>query len=114
MNVRGLRRLAFLFSLGTAMPVQSWTLDSPDRVTLKVDGMHCQSCVSMIKKTVKKVPGVETVSIDLESGLVQVEGDSAAFREKTIAEAIERMGYDVVSPDSANIMRADSTQHQGH
>lgn len=114
MNVRGLRRLALLFPLVAAISVLSWTLGNPEKVTLKVDGMHCQSCVSMIKKTVKKVPGVETVSIDLGSGLVQVEGDSAAYREKTIAEAIEKMGYDVVSADSTNAMPADSTHNPGH
>ena len=114
MNIKGLRRLALLFPLVVALPVLSWALDEPEKVTLKVEGMHCQSCVSMIKKTVKKVPGVETVSIDLASGLVQVEGDSAVYREKTIAEAIEKMGYDVVSADSANAVSADSTHNPGH
>ena len=74
---------------------------------LNVEGMHCQSCVSMIKKTVRKVPGVESVTVDLEKGVVEVVGDSLQAREARIAETIEKMGYDVLSNDSP---RSDSLE----
>jgi copper chaperone CopZ len=59
----------------------------------------------MIKKTVRKVPGVESVTVDLEKGVVEVVGDSLHVREARIAETIEKMGYDVLSPESP---RSDS------
>jgi copper chaperone CopZ len=65
----------------------------------------------MIRKTVRKIPGVESVAIDLDKGLVEVKGDTTVARRAAVAEAIERMGYDVVESDSVKGMKADSTQN---
>ena len=67
----------------------------------------------MIKKTVKKVPGVELFPLILGADWFRWKV-IAAYRERTIAEAIEKMGYDVVSADSTNTMPADSTHNPGH
>ena len=91
----------FLFAPPEALPSDNNSLK------LHVEGMHCQSCVSMIKKTVKKVPGVESVTVDLEKGVVEVVGDSLQVREARITETIEKMGYDVLSNDSP---RSDSLE----
>lgn len=112
MNVVVLRRLLIPLSLlfiATSPAVRS--SDDPEPLRLNVDGMHCQSCVSMIRKTVRKIPGVESVAVDLDKGLVEVRGDTTVARRAVIAEAIERMGYDVTEPDSVNGMKADSTRH---
>ncbi len=97
----------------TAMPLV-WSFGDDDHLSLNVNGMHCQSCVSMIRKTVRKVPGVESVSIDLEKGLVSVECDSADVRRVMISEVIETMGYDVVPGDSLNHAPADSAHATDH
>jgi copper chaperone CopZ len=82
-------------------PAEASSSDDHDILTLNVEGMHCQSCVSMIKKTVRKVPGVESVAIDLEKGIVEVTGDSLVVRQAQIAGSIEKMGYDVLPTESA-------------
>ena len=105
MNVIVLRRLLIPLSLlfiATSQTVRS--SDDPEPLRLNVEGMHCQSCVSMIRKTVRKVPGVESVSVELDKGLVEVKCDSAGVRREMITQAIERMGYDVVPSDSARVI----------
>jgi copper ion binding protein len=82
--------------------------DDQDHLTLNVNGMHCQSCVSMIRKTVRKLPGVESVSVDLDKSMVEVKGDSLAVRREMITQAIERMGYDVVQSDTLTTVPTDS------
>ncbi len=114
MNVRIMRRTVLLPLLILTAVSLVWSFGDDDHLSLNVNGMHCQSCVSMIRKTVRKVPGVESVSIDLEKGLVSVECDSADVRRVMISEAIEKMGYDVVSGDSLNHAPADSAHVIDH
>ncbi|MHB1049977.1 MAG: heavy-metal-associated domain-containing protein [Bacteroidota bacterium] len=40
--------------------------DKSKNVTLNVSGMTCQSCVSTVEKTLKKMEGVEKVKVDLQ------------------------------------------------
>ncbi len=109
MSVCSVRRLFAPFSLLLiTMSSVASPSDDQDHLTLNVNGMHCQSCVSMIRKTVRKLPGVESVSVDLEKSMVEVEGDSMAIRREAITQAIERMGYDVVQPDTLKTIQSDS------
>ena len=73
-----------------------------EKLKLSVQGMHCASCVSMVKKAVRKISGIESVSVNLQSGTVDVSCDSASSRRSNVVEAIERMGYTVVPSDSMN------------
>jgi Cu+-exporting ATPase len=66
-----------------------------EKLQLKVTGMHCTSCASMVRKTVRKVRGVESVTVDLDHGAIAVECDSASARRGEIIESIRRMGYTV-------------------
>ncbi|MBI4548665.1 MAG: heavy-metal-associated domain-containing protein [Ignavibacteriae bacterium] len=69
------------------------------KTSLPVKGMHCKSCVSMIKKAVRKVDGVKDVTVNLDSGKVELEYSTAQSLSEAI-KAIARMGYKVVDPDS--------------
>ncbi len=59
---------------------------------LQVSGMDCGHCVRAVSGAVQAVPGTESVSVDLASGTVRIEGapDLAAVRA-----AIEDEGYKV-------------------
>ena len=70
------------------------------KASIPVRGMHCQSCVSMIKKTVRKVSGIESVAVNLDSAKVDI-GYSTAQSISEAVKAITRMGYKVVDPDSS-------------
>ncbi len=44
--------------------------------TLKITGMTCGHCTTGVKKALSGVPGVRSASVDLASGLAQVEGEA--------------------------------------
>ncbi|MCV7172225.1 heavy-metal-associated domain-containing protein [Mycobacterium manitobense] len=61
-------------------------------MTLNVRGMSCGHCVAAITSAVAPLPGVTDVAVDLEHGLVTVEGPAD---ETSVVAAIEDTGYDV-------------------
>lgn len=67
-----------------------------EHTTLTVKGMSCGHCVKAVEESVGKLTGVETVSVNLDAGTVEVTHDAAATDRKSIEETIEDQGYDVV------------------
>ncbi|MFJ2033881.1 heavy-metal-associated domain-containing protein [Streptosporangium sp. NPDC087985] len=63
--------------------------------TYTVTGMTCGHCVSSVKEEVAEVPGVTGVDVDLESGRVDVSGDS--LDDAAIRAAIKEAGYEVAA-----------------
>ncbi|GAB7094155.1 hypothetical protein JCM30237_13070 [Halolamina litorea] len=61
---------------------------------LRVTGMTCGSCESIIEQRVGGLDGVESVDADAGTESVVVDGEPGL--EKTIANRIENTGYDVV------------------
>jgi copper chaperone CopZ len=53
--------------------------------------MTCQHCVASVTREVSEVAGVNNVSVDLEHGIVVVEGN--ALCETAITAAIDEAGY---------------------
>ncbi len=61
-------------------------------IRLKISGMNCQHCVKAVRDTLVLNPKVKQVSsIDLETGLAEIEG--AAQAAELIA-AIQKAGYE--------------------
>jgi copper chaperone len=61
--------------------------------TITIKGMRCQHCVGSTRQALEKIPGVSDVKVDLEKGEATYQGDVDA---KTIKEAIEKIGFEVV------------------
>ena len=57
----------------------------------KVGGMACGGCVASVERALKALPGVETVSVDLATGIAVVKGD---VQDDSVASAIENVGFD--------------------
>ena len=58
-----------------------------------IKGMSCPHCKATVEKNMSKLPGVESVEVDLSSGTATVEGEhdhTAAY------ELIEQIGFEVV------------------
>jgi copper chaperone len=58
---------------------------------IRVGGMSCQHCVTAVDKAVRTVPGVTGAVVDLQAGLVTVEG---AFDRAQVVDAIKKAGYE--------------------
>ena len=61
-------------------------------VTLSVPGMTCGHCEAAVKSEVGKIPGVESVSVDLDTKDVVVTGE--ALDLDTLIGAVDEAGYD--------------------
>ncbi len=57
-----------------------------------VKGMSCAACVARVEQAVKKVEGVESVSVSLLTNSMTVVG---AYDEHTLFRAVERAGYGI-------------------
>ncbi len=67
--------------------------------TLPIVGMHCASCAKLIERSVSKVPGVLSCSVNYgsESAVINTNGK---VTEKVLAKAIESAGYKAILSDS--------------
>ena len=84
---------------------------------LAIDGMTCASCVARVERALRKVPGVQEVSVNLatEQALVQLAGPAAgdprslAATDTALCEAVERAGYEasVLAPQAAESVRRE-------
>jgi len=61
--------------------------------TYKVEGMSCGGCSSSVEQAIKAVAGQAEISIELEDGLVTVEG---VDDDQLIATAVEDAGFTFV------------------
>jgi P-type Cu+ transporter len=59
---------------------------------LPIEGMSCASCVSHVEKALRKVAGVQDVSVNLATELATVQGDGAIAIGPLVA-AVEKAGY---------------------
>lgn len=64
--------------------------------TYRVVGMTCGHCVSSVRGEVAKLPGVERVDVDLESGLLTLTSGTEVADEDVRA-AVEEAGYEVAT-----------------
>lgn len=58
-----------------------------------VTGMTCSSCSANVEKSVRKVEGVQSVSVNLLSNSMAVEYDTAVTGNDAIIHAVEHAGY---------------------
>jgi copper chaperone len=66
----------------------------PAALTLAVEGMSCEHCKLAITDEVTRVPGVETVEVDLDAKLVHVRG--TAVDQGAVVGAVDDAGYEAV------------------
>jgi copper chaperone CopZ len=78
--------------------------DSPieaSTATLVVHGMSCPLCANNVDKQLLRVPGVQTVEIDMGDGTVRVQlADEPRPSKADLARAVEQTGFTLVSIDT--------------
>jgi copper chaperone len=60
--------------------------------TYSVDGMTCGHCVQAVTAEISKLPGAQSVDVDLAAGSVSVES-AEQLAETDVRAAIEEAGY---------------------
>ena len=60
----------------------------------RIDGMSCNHCRTAVEKAISELQGVESVSVDLQTGIAEVKGDIEAG---SVIRAVESLGYDCKS-----------------
>jgi Cu+-exporting ATPase len=65
------------------------------KINLPIDGMHCQSCVNSVTRSLQTVPGVGQVAVDLAGRLAHVEYNAEQATRDDLARAIEAAGFRV-------------------
>ncbi len=64
-----------------------------DQYYFKVNGMKCGGCVSNVEKAIKKLPGIESVEVDLDTAMAVVKGVASA---ESIGSAIDAAGFNAI------------------
>jgi Cu+-exporting ATPase len=67
------------------------------RAELGLTGMSCANCAMTIERTLKKVPGVVTASVNFGSDKASVEYVPAVINVEAMVAAIQRAGYNAFS-----------------
>ena len=76
-----------------------------------VTGMSCSACSSHVEKSVSKLEGIKTVSVNLLTNSMQVEYDETKLDTGKIIEAVEHAGYGAsVKEDGKAAVKAGETE----
>ena len=65
-------------------------------IDLKLSGLHCSSCETLIREALSGLAGVRGVSVDASTGECRVEADEGTSTT-AIEAAIKDLGYGTVS-----------------
>ncbi len=90
--------------------------------TYSVKGMHCASCASIIERTIKKIGGVESVSVNSGTEKAKVSFEETKSDLESFNKKLEPLGYSLVRPvDSHNVknmsasdMGMSEDEHKAH
>jgi len=63
------------------------------KLNLSVNGMHCQSCVTLLTKGIQKDPGVKNVNVNYATEKATVEFDETKTSQDKIIKIISGLGY---------------------
>ena len=68
----------------------------------RVKGMHCASCSSIIEKTFKKIPGVQSAEVNYGTEKAKVSFDPSKTNPHDLSKHIEPLGYSLDVPSTVD------------
>ena len=81
-------------------------------VTIPVAGMTCAACAMRIEKTVGKLDGVASVSVNLATEKATVQYDRKKVKLSAIKQAIEKIGYKALDAERENAVDEDKLRKE--
>lgn len=73
------------------------------KIDVSINGMHCQSCVTVIERGLKKLPGINNAVVNLATEKATVDFDDSKLKDSDVIEAITKKGY------KANLIQGKSS-----
>ncbi len=70
-------------------------MTEPSTRTYAVEGMSCEHCRASVNSHVAELEGVESVDVDLASGVVEVRGRGVS--DSAVEAAVEEAGYQLAN-----------------
>lgn len=84
----------------------------------RVKGMHCASCASIIERTVKKIDGVEDISVNSGTENAKITFDESKISPHDFNKKLEPLGYTLAIDESHKIsahnMGMSENEHAAH
>lgn len=84
--------------------------------TYRIKGMHCASCASIIERTVKKIEGVEDISVNSGTENAKISFDENKTNPNQFNKKLEPLGYSIVDDHdmTAKEMGMSADEHRAH
>ena len=84
----------------------------------RVKGMHCASCASIIERTVKKIDGVQDISVNSGTENAKITFDDTKITSEDFNKKLEPLGYTLIANEptdsSAQAMGMSENDHAAH
>lgn len=77
---------------------------------LRIKGMHCASCSSLVEMTLKELKGVRKANVNLLTEKATVEGDDLDV--EVLKEAVSKAGYSAISQDEKDSDQNDTERDE--
>ncbi len=82
--------------------------------TYKVKGMHCASCAGIIERTVKKIEGVENISVNNGTENAKISFNENKTNPHHFNKKLEPLGYSLVVSQTSEEMGMSADEHAVH
>ena len=79
----------------------SETGDKSVKTEIRIGGMHCAMCAAAVEKSLRQVPGIGEVSVNLASEQATVAYDAGQAGPEEMRKAVEKAGYRYLGPAEA-------------
>ncbi|XP_029307173.1 LOW QUALITY PROTEIN: copper-transporting ATPase 2 [Cottoperca gobio] len=75
------------------LELQSMGFNAESAVQIRVDGMHCQSCVQSIEGKIGPLPGVSHIQVSLQDTAALIVHQPLLITQEQLRDSIEDMGF---------------------
>ena len=82
----------------TARAIGKVATADTQHVTIKVDGMFCESCEATVHAMLKRTRGVYSAKVDVKRGAAFVAYDPTKTTPRDLVDVINRLGYKATLP----------------